>query len=697
MDTSYTCGGWSMHQPIDWDYAELLTDVFAPLPSSSLASHQPQPQERQQTAMAAMTTLAPLAAPNYSTFHNIWAASMHQPVDWEVPALLSMTAPAAAQASVQALHAATDAHTLQQQTCMPAAASAFQQRVQVPVTSSMRPQIATPAASYPQKDAGGTSADGGSGGGGDGGATSGSKRDRNVRRTKPTLLRPQQQQMLELQKKLDALMAEHAVVEAENERLKTRLRVLEAVLPVRQQQARWAQSKEAAERAAERAAAPHNPLLANLLDLAVSGPSSCATSTSHMEAAVATPAAAGGGIINTAAAATADCGCDEDDAGRCCHADDGGGGGGGGGGGAAIATADKMAAGSPPAHAPAPTEPAPCASSSRGTTTTSTTTLSNSDANPPALRNHHNRHNHLARSCSLAPRGLLCGRNRDKYDNGQSHRSYQVTQGRTRGGSYGPCGGPCGGCSRECGADSHGDSQLRWLGAWRAWVREAALLLQAYDARPNDHYLNRLEDAFMKLKSEVVYLGLRHPELVCNMRCVNLETEAEQEVPPDVFWSLVVAGMRLDSQQVANCKSALALYRERMAVVLAERRSLAVQMSTCLTVLQVEEADGRAAPGSLRREQLTLEAEEAALVLDANVAVEGHITSLARDLLGSNLFSRLQVARTSVLSYPYFPDALAIITAAVGEQPPLEEPMSSQLQPQPTRSGDALRPLVQTS
>jgi hypothetical protein len=82
--------------------------------------------------------------------------------------------------------------------------------------------------------------------------------------------------------------------------------------------------------------------------------------------------------------------------------------------------------------------------------------------------------------------------------------------------------------------------------------------------------------------------------------------------------------------QVANCKSALGLYGERMAVVLAERRSLAAHMSSCLTSLQLEEAGGRAGPGSIRREELTLEAEEAATALDANVAMEGHTTSLAR-------------------------------------------------------------------
>ena len=123
-----------------------------------------------------------------------------------------------------------------------------------------------------------------------------------------------------------------------------------------------------------------------------------------------------------------------------------------------------------------------------------------------------------------------------------------------------------------------------------------------------------------------------------------METGVE-EVPPDSFWTLVASGMRLTPAQVADCRTALTLYRERMEVVMAERRSLADQLASCMGALHLAEAEGRAAPGSMQRERLTLEAEEVAAALHANVTAEGHTTGLARDLLRSDLFTSMQCAR----------------------------------------------------
>lgn len=59
----------------------------------------------------------------------------------------------------------------------------------------------------------------------------------------------------------------------------------------------------------------------------------------------------------------------------------------------------------------------------------------------------------------------------------------------------------------------------RWLEIWKVWVREASLLVQVYDARPNEMYIKRLDEAFGKLRQAEHELDLAHPELVCNM-CV---------------------------------------------------------------------------------------------------------------------------------------------------------------------------------
>ncbi len=299
--------------------------------------------------------------------------------------------------------------------------------------------------------------------------------------------------------------------------------VLEAVLPVRQQQARWAKSKAATE---GRNPPPADPVLANLLDLAASGPSSCATSPSPSPYPSTSRAGAGAG--NAAAAAAGD-------GGRCAAEEVGA---------PSASRAANMAADSP-AATPAPGDTAPCGSSCGATTAA---TSSGTSTNPSARdacglvgvghchhrsRHHHNHEHH--------PHNHGHGH---EHGHGNAHRA--CSGGARHHGDAG-CKGYTGCC---CTSPHHAASQARWLDAWRRWVREAALLLQTYDARPSEHYLNRLEEAFTKLKSEVVYLGLRHPELICNMRWVNLETGAEQEFPPDSFWSLVVAGMKLTEQQV---------------------------------------------------------------------------------------------------------------------------------------------------
>ncbi|KAG2450225.1 hypothetical protein HYH02_000326 [Chlamydomonas schloesseri] len=56
-----------------------------------------------------------------------------------------------------------------------------------------------------------------------------------------------------------------------------------------------------------------------------------------------------------------------------------------------------------------------------------------------------------------------------------------------------------------------------WRALWMAWVRDAALLIVAHDARPGGGYwLQRLDEACTRLKTQVVQLGLKHPELIAD-------------------------------------------------------------------------------------------------------------------------------------------------------------------------------------
>eukprot|EP00198_Chlamydomonas_reinhardtii_P007158 XP_001696494.1 predicted protein [Chlamydomonas reinhardtii] len=384
------------------------------------------------------------------------------------------------------------------------------------------------------------------------------------RKAAPKSLRPQQIAIIELQKQLDVLIKEHDVVATENSRLKARLRVIEAVLPVRECKARLAQAAGLGSRTAPE---PESPALAGLLDLPAPSPSSSFTTSTCPSGADADDTASAQDPISSSSMGF-------DSLGR------------------SYSGATSLAA--------------PSSGATARTCTTSGTAAPDS-----ARRQHH------------------------KAQQQQQQQQQQQVE-----------------------------DEARWQQAWQTWVREAALLVNAHDARPNELYVKRVEEAFARLKAAAVYGCAKHPELICNMRQVNMETGVE-EVPPDSFWTLVASGMRLTPAQVADCRTALTLYRERMEVVMAERRSLADQLASCMGALHLAEAEGRAAPGSMQRERLTLEAEEVAAALDTNVAAEGHTTMLARDLLNSTLLTKMQCARISVLSYPYFPDALALLTAAV--------------------------------
>ncbi|KAG2501999.1 hypothetical protein HYH03_000495 [Edaphochlamys debaryana] len=222
---------------------------------------------------------------------------------------------------------------------------------------------------------------------------------------------------------------------------------------------------------------------------------------------------------------------------------------------------------------------------------------------------------------------------------------------------------------RASGSPGPSDDEVhsRWIRSWLKWAREGALLLAAYETRPSERYLKRMEEAHHALMADVVALNLHHRELISNMSNLNLDT-GEEETPPDNFWQEVANGLRLSPEQVAACRTTLSLYRERMAAVLAERRTLAAQLDACMRALTQKEAGGPAAASGRRREQLTLEMEQVSAALADNVATEGQCVALARDLLGSPVFSCLQCVRGTVISYPYMPDALAIVTAAAAAQ-----------------------------
>ncbi|EFJ52859.1 hypothetical protein VOLCADRAFT_86255, partial [Volvox carteri f. nagariensis] len=207
------------------------------------------------------------------------------------------------------------------------------------------------------------------------------------------------------------------------------------------------------------------------------------------------------------------------------------------------------------------------------------------------------------------------------------------------------------------------------VNTWKQWVREAGLVLHAYDARPHDPgpqlklaqlYEQQLTPTFRAIR-------LDYPFFLSELMYLNFETGERGEPPPDSFWVPVVQGLRFSPEQIADAVAALALYKERTAKALEERRILVAKLDSVLA------ADRRRSPweegpganqgqsGPLKCCDVLLELDYLTAQLYRNVMNQGGALEAVKDFMGSNLFSLVQVVRGSVLSYPYFPDAIAIL------------------------------------
>eukprot|EP00198_Chlamydomonas_reinhardtii_P014076 XP_001703413.1 predicted protein [Chlamydomonas reinhardtii] len=190
----------------------------------------------------------------------------------------------------------------------------------------------------------------------------------------------------------------------------------------------------------------------------------------------------------------------------------------------------------------------------------------------------------------------------------------------------------------------------QWVVAWRVWVRDAALLSVAYTTRPSELYLRKIDAAFERVCEEGarIWYPLGLPDVICGAYQLNVDT-GRPETPPDSHWKEVAEGMGVTQQQVSACRAALALYRERMEVVMAERSRLTERLADSMAAAE-QAAEAPCAspcelPGSAHFQRVGVEAAAAAEALNANVAAEGRATRLAREFLRSNILTSLQRAR----------------------------------------------------
>ncbi|KAG2447846.1 hypothetical protein HYH02_007302 [Chlamydomonas schloesseri] len=244
-------------------------------------------------------------------------------------------------------------------------------------------------------------------------------------------------------------------------------------------------------------------------------------------------------------------------------------------------------------------------------------------------------------------------------------------------------------------APPHGsaDEVLRkFMAIWNRDVREAALLLATHDVRPHDPTpamrLAALQDENWPLLCD---MWKHYPSLLTDVCRLNMDTGRVEDPPPG-HWEAVVTGLRPTAEQKAACLGALDLYRERMGPALRERKSLARQLSAALE----QQADGQrgaaaaaagrqpaqhhqqlglagwgqcgagagaSGGGASGSKDVTFEFMSAAQSLQRNLDLEAKALGIIHDFVGTGVFDVVSMKRISVLSHPYFPDILAVLTA----------------------------------
>ncbi|KAG2423132.1 hypothetical protein HXX76_015517 [Chlamydomonas incerta] len=217
---------------------------------------------------------------------------------------------------------------------------------------------------------------------------------------------------------------------------------------------------------------------------------------------------------------------------------------------------------------------------------------------------------------------------------------------------------------------------------WSNWLRDAGLLLHSHDARPQDPAPElKLLRMRQQLMPKMHALRQEYPCLSKAVFMYNLET-GEREGAPVSHWAAVARSMALSPDQLAACLAALTMYRERAAPALAERDRLASEVvaglrAVCGAAAGSSTADsseagrgGGAAPAPAApaagpadvTPEAVLRLCEGTEVLSRNISAEGQAIDIVKDFLSNGVMSVVQLARIAVLSYPWFPDALALLT-----------------------------------
>ncbi|GLC35202.1 hypothetical protein PLESTM_000290400 [Pleodorina starrii] len=205
---------------------------------------------------------------------------------------------------------------------------------------------------------------------------------------------------------------------------------------------------------------------------------------------------------------------------------------------------------------------------------------------------------------------------------------------------------------------SLGKSQL--MDGWKHFLSEVAVPLLALESNGEDE---QAAARIRQLATEATHLfkhaSLLAPDTVMKVSQTHLETEALTPADP-AHWRNVVNTLDLSPSQVRELVAVFRLFSGIMSGLLAERRTINQHLASGLHGHQVE-MDVAAA-----MEQLRVSPEcEVLQALQRSMRREKAAHLLLRGFLFGQTLSVLQFARAAVYSYPWMPDATAIVATVV--------------------------------
>ncbi|KAG2425376.1 hypothetical protein HXX76_013790 [Chlamydomonas incerta] len=216
--------------------------------------------------------------------------------------------------------------------------------------------------------------------------------------------------------------------------------------------------------------------------------------------------------------------------------------------------------------------------------------------------------------------------------------------------------------------------QFRLL--WKHICMQLGVLVAGAEVHgPGSAPFGRLERFLERCLAYVDKISLLAPACFVHSMYMNIET-GQPERPPDSFWMTCARALQLTPAQLAEVTSLASVYEQNVVPVVQQRLQLAARLSDTLAAATAAPATGG--------ETLTALSEVDALAeqLQRNVLKEHQAHWDIGDFLCSSVLTRFQVAKALTVCFPHIPDGVAMLHAfkILSEQLKQEQQQKEQLQ-----------------